>query len=87
MTQLFDQMTVPDPAPLPRLDEVRLDLDEVFSATSAAPLDLSRFFAPPPSPRRGRAPRTRPGTWVRAKTPGLGLVLAGALLGIAVARL
>ena len=86
MTQLFDQMTAPDPVPLPRLEEVRLHLDGVFGPTDAAP-DLSRFFAPPPSPRRTRAPRTRPGTWARTKAPGVGLVLAGALLGIAVARL
>jgi hypothetical protein len=88
VTQLFDQMTVPDPLPLPRLDEVRLDLDGVFAPNDTAALDLSRFFAPPPTPRRrSRAPRTRPGTWVRAKGPGLVLVVAGALLGVAVARL
>ena len=78
MTQLFDQMTAPDPAPLPLpwpVDEA-LELD----------LDLSRFFAPPPPPRR-RGVRTSPGAWLRGKAPGLGLVVAGALLGVAVARL
>jgi hypothetical protein len=88
VTQLFDQMTAPDPAPLPRLEDVGPDLDQVFCPPDATALDLTPFFAPPPSPRRRTGPpRTRPTAWVRAKAPGLGLVVAGALLGVAVARL
>jgi hypothetical protein len=84
MTQLFDQMTAPDPVPLPRPAEQ--DGDRLSAAPDVAALDLSRFFAPPPS-RRHRNPRTPPGPWLRARAPGLGLVVAGALLGVAVARL
>jgi hypothetical protein len=85
MTQLFDQMTAPDPVPLPRPLELRLELDRLFSSPDVAELDLSRFFAGPLG--RPRAPRTPPVDWLRSRAPGVVLVVAGALLGIAVARL
>ena len=85
MTQLFDQMTAPDPLPLPRVIDVRLELDRLFNTPDSNALDLSRFFSGPPS--RNRKPRTPPGAWLRAKAPGVVLVMSGALLGVAVARL
>ena len=87
MTQLFDQMTAPDPVPLtlPRDEDIHLELDRLFNSPDLNELDLSHFFAGPA--RRQRAPRTPPAAWVRAKAPGVVLVVAGALLGLAVARL
>jgi hypothetical protein len=86
MTQLFDQMTAPDPVPLTRTVDVRLELDRLFTTPDSVDLDLSRFFAGPPS-RGRRPPRTPPGAWLRAKAPGVVLIVAGAFLGVAVARL
>ena len=85
MTQLFDQMTAPDPVPLTRTVDVRLELDRLFNTPDSNALDLSRFFSGPPS--RRRPPRTPPGEWLKARAPGVVLVVAGALLGVAVARL
>jgi hypothetical protein len=85
VTQLFDQMTAPDPAPLPRPVDVRLELDRLFNTPESNVLDLSRFFSGPAS--RRRPPRRPPGDWLRARAPGVVLVVAGALLGVAVAHL
>ena len=87
MTQLFDQMTAPDPVPLTRKVDVRLELDRLFNTPDSNALDLSRFFSGPPTRRSRRAPRTPPGDWLRARAPGVVLVVAGAVLGVAVARL
>jgi hypothetical protein len=85
VTQLFDQMAVPDPAALPRPIDVRLEMEELFSIPDTAEVDLTPFFAlPPPRPA---SPRTPAGTWLRAKGPGVLLVVAGAALGVAAARL
>ena len=84
MTQLFDQMTAPDPLPLTRRVDLRLELDRLFNTPDSNALDLSRFFSGPPSRRRPRPPRAQ---WLKAQAPGVVLVLSGALLGIAVARL
>ena len=84
MTQLFDQMTAPDPLPLPRPVDVRLELDRLFNTPDSNALDLSRFFSGPPSRRPARTP---PGAWLRARAPGVVLVVSGVLLGVAVARL
>ena len=86
MTQLFDQMTAPDPVPLPRPVDVRLELDRLFNTPDSNALDLSRFFSGPPT-RRASSARGRRRAWLRAKAPGVVLVVAGALLGVAVARL
>lgn len=81
MTQLFDQMAVPDPG------DLRLELDELFRTPDLDELDLRRFFVLPPATERARTPRRSPRAWLRAKGPFVVLVVAGVGLGIAAARL
>lgn len=96
MTQLFDQMTAPDPpaprpaplpAPRPAAPKLRVDLqlDRVFNTPQSNALDLSRFSSGRAARRQQERPRR--GTWLRSRLPGVGLAAAGALLGVAIARL
>ena len=88
MTQLFDQMTVPDPPPPLRGGaplRVDLHLDRVFNTPASNALDLSRFSSSRTA--RRHAPRPRRTAWLRTRLPGLVLVVAGGLLGVAIARL
>ena len=84
MTQLFDQMTVPDPPPRRPVAANELDLDRIFNTEASNALDLSRF-----SSSRGRrdAPARPAHDWLRGRVPTVALVVMGAALGIAVARL
>jgi hypothetical protein len=90
VTQLFDQMTVPDPPaprPAPPSPPLRVDLhlDRVFNTPESNALDLSRFSSSRTARRHHERPRR--GTWFRNRLPGVGLVVSGALLGVAIARL
>jgi hypothetical protein len=84
MTQLFDQMTVPDPPPPRAVPVGDLDLDRIFNTEASNALDLSRFS----SSRTRRDDVVRPAhDWLRGRLPTVALVVMGAALGIAVARL
>jgi hypothetical protein len=86
MTQLFDQATTPDPAaPRAAVPARAVDLDRIFNTEASNALDLSRF-----SSSRGPhndAPRPAAHDWLRGRIPTVALVLMGAALGVAVARL
>jgi hypothetical protein len=81
MTQLFDQMTVPDP-PVRPVPVSELDLDRIFNTEASNALDLSRF-----SSSRRDEPARPAHDWLRGRVPTLALVVMGAGLGVAVARL
>lgn len=91
MTQLFDQARVPDPAPIPpahpeaRVLDVDLELDRIFNTAASNELDLTRFSSSRQARRHAKAPPKR--DWLRGRLPGIVLVVAGALLGIGIARL
>ena len=102
MTQLFDQMTVPDPVPTPpvptppapvrparpiRQPVVDLELDRIFNTPASNELDLSRFSSSRAARRRATKQRPPRGRWLRQRAPGVVLVVAGGMLGAAIARL
>jgi hypothetical protein len=88
LTQLFDQMTVPDPLPeLPRPVDVDLELHRIFSTPAPVPFDVTGLSSARAARRAAPRPRRELGPWLRSQAPGVLLVVAGAALGVAVARL